>query len=352
MNTFTGYIEYGKGRGLIYFLIVSIVLSVIFGANTYKYFQSAAESENVADFISRMPSVTIQNGQVVQPNDAYVFIPFEQGGEDGFILDTTNAPADRLTFTNGVYVTKNKVYFKVGDNIQENSLAAIGDRVITPEMLRGLVVRLLILTVFFYTLFMFGILWIGYGILYVLVKLFFLILGRTTCPYIRGRSVFVAWSSILILDYALTALGYGFSPANALTLSLILAIFIVFRTPLHSMDVEESLNALGHASSKGNMDFLDRELAKDPDSGATSFTTEKTLSQLAAADADESETAVKAGGRKGNGSASKTKGNVAGRNMSNTSAKKAKMPSKTRAAKNDGHKSKTQKKTDVLKKKA
>ena len=42
MNTFTGYIEYGKGRGLIYFLIVSIVLSIIFGVSMNNRLQNAA----------------------------------------------------------------------------------------------------------------------------------------------------------------------------------------------------------------------------------------------------------------------------------------------------------------------
>ncbi len=353
MDIFTKYIEYGKGKGLVYFLIVSIVLSVIFGVNMNGYLQNASENEIISDFINRMPSFTIQNGQVVQPNDAYIFVPFEQGGKDGFILNTTGTPVN-LTFENGVYVTKDEIYVKTGNDIQTGTLVAIDNKVISPETLRELVPWLITLATSFYALFMFGILWIGYGILYVLVKLFFLILGRTTCPYVRGRSVFVAWSSILILDYVLTALGHGFSPANALMLSLILAIFIVFRTPLHSMDVEESLNALGYASSKDNkdnMDFLDRELAKNPDSNATSFAAEKALSRLAAADADESETAVKTDRKKGNASTSKTKGKVAGRHVS-TSAKKAKMPSKTRAAENDGRKSHLRGKAGVSKKKA
>lgn len=350
MDIFTKYIEYGKGKGLVYFLIVSIVLSVIFGVNMNGYLQNASENEIISDFINRMPSFTIQNGQVVQPNDAYIFVPFEQGGEDGFILNTTGTPVN-LTFENGVYVTKNEIYVKTGNDIQTGTLAAIDDKVISPETLRALLPWFVTLATSFYALFMFGILWIGYGILYVLVKLFFLILGRTTCPYVRGRSVFVAWSSILILDYVLTALGHGFSPANALMLSLILAVFIVFKTPLHSMDVEESLNALGYASSKDNMDFLDRELAKNPDSSATSFATEKTLSQLAAADADESETAVKTDRKKGNASVSKTKGKVAGRNVS-TSAKKARMPSKTKNAENGGRKSQLRGKAGVSKKKA
>lgn len=340
MNTFTGYIEYGKGRGLIYFLIVSIVLSVIFGIVIHNRMQEMVKDEVVTNFIDRMPTFTIQNGQVVQPKDAYIVVPFELGDQDGFILDTTNTPMDQLTFANGVYVTTNKVYFKTGDTIQETALSAIGNRVITPEMLRELSTRLMTLATFFYSLFLFVILWIGYGILYVLVKLFFLILGRTTCPYIRGRSVFVAWSCILILDYVLFAFGYGFSPANALALALILAIFIVFRTPLHSMDVEESLNALGHASLKDNMDFLDRELAKNPGSTSTSFTTEKTLAKMTDDEADKSETVSKVSVKK------------SGKSVSKAAAKNLKAPSKKTADKSSTSKTAAQKKAVTLKKKA
>lgn len=291
MNTFTGYIEYGKGRGLIYFLIVSIVLSIIFGVSMNNRLQNAAKDEAVVNFINRMPSFTIENGQVVSPQNAYIVVPFETGGQDGFILDTTNTPMDQLTFANGIYVTTNKAYFKTGETIQETPLGTLGNKVITHEVLQALLLRLVTMAAFFYALFLFGALWVGYGILYVLVKLFFLILGRTTCPYIRGRSVFVAWSSILILDFVLFAFGYGFSPANALAFALILAIFIVFRTPLHSMDVEESLNALGQASSTDNMDFLDRELAKNPSGRHASFAAEKTLAQIA--DDNNAKTAFK-----------------------------------------------------------
>lgn len=290
MNSFTNYIEYGKGRGLIYFLVVSIFLAVIYGVSINYSLQIAVKDEAVVNFIDRVPAFSIQDGQVVKPLNSYIVVPFEHGGQDGFILDTTNTPTDQLMFTNGVYVTQNKVYFKTLDKIHEESLAGIKNLEITPDKLRALLSKLIMAVASLFALFLFGILWAGYGILYLVVKLFFLILGRTTCPYIRGRSVFVAWSSILVLDFVLFALGYGFSVPTAFLLALMLAIFIVFRTPLHSMDVEESLQALGNSSSQDNLDFLDRELAKKTGYQKSSDATEKALAQLAREQEEEDST--------------------------------------------------------------
>lgn len=329
MNTFTGYIEYGKGRGLIYFLVVSLLLSLIFGLSVNYRLQNAAKEETVTNFIERMPTFTIQNGQVVEPKDSFIVVPFEQGGQDGFILDTTRTPMDQLMFANGVYVTTDKVYFKSAESIQELALNKVGDMTVSSETLSSLLVRIVTLAATFYTLFLFAVLWAGYGILYLLVKLFFLILGRTTCPFIRGRSVFVAWSAILILDFILFALGYGFSVATAFALALILAIFIVFRTPLHSMDVEESLQALGNASSGDSMDFLDRELAKKPSAKTNSFAMEKTLAKMADEEASQrTKTTVQKSSKTTKKSAQKVALNPTAKALKDTSKPTAKTSAK------------------------
>lgn len=244
MEKLMNYIENGKGRGLIYFLVFSVIFCVAISIALTQTLSKSLADEQLGDFVNRMPTIQIDDGRVVAPQDAFVVVPFVQGVADAFILNTTDTNLDQLPFENGMYMTKKSLYVKAGTDIQELSLSKLGDMTVTPDTLRSLMKAMVIMAAAMMAVLFFIALWIGYGLLYVFVKLFFLILGRTTCPYNRGRSVYLAWSTILTLDFILLLFGHGFSITAAFGAALVLAILIVFMTPLHSMAMEETLRAV------------------------------------------------------------------------------------------------------------
>lgn len=242
MNALVNYIENGVGRGLRKFLVFTLVLSALLGLLINMAVYRAAD-QRVQEFFKQVPQVEVKDGKIVTPQNAYIIIPFLDGQDGGFVLDTRGVPPE-IVFENGVYVTTDKVYVKNGGQMNLASLSDVPDTVLTQAQVKTFIDRSIALIAVGLAGLMFIILWLGYGLLYLTVKLFFLIVGRTTCPYVRGRSVFVAWSSIIVLDILLMIFGYGYSLQIAFVFALVLAIIIVFKTPLHSMTMEETLGAI------------------------------------------------------------------------------------------------------------
>lgn len=242
MDRMMNYVENGQGRGLKYFTFFSIIFCVLVGI-VFSYTFNRISEVSLHSFIKQVPTIEIKGGKVVAPQNAYLAIPFVANENSGFVLDTVN-PTPQMAFDNGIYLTTDTVYIKSGNDVQTARLSNAQDIVITPDTLKILLNKVIALLSGMFAVSAFVILWIGYALLYLVVKLFFLILGRTTCPYNRGRSIFVAWSAIVTLDLVLFSFGYGFSLVTAFAFALLLAVFIIFKTPLHSMDVEETLTVI------------------------------------------------------------------------------------------------------------
>lgn len=242
MNALVNYIENGTGRGLKKFLAFTFVLCVLLGISMYSLIYKAAD-EKVQEFFKQVPQVVINDGKIVSPEKTYMTLSFLDGDEGGFVLDTTGEEF-KMPFANGIYVTTEKVYIKNGTSLNMAELSDIPNSVLTAKEVNSFVQKSVSAISGILALLLFVILWIGYALLYIAVKLFFLIIGRTTCPYVRGRSVFVAWTALLTLDVILMIFGYGYSLPLAFALALFLAILIIFKTPLHSMDMEETLAAV------------------------------------------------------------------------------------------------------------
>lgn len=242
MNSLANYIENGQGRGLKRFLLFTLLLGALFGVFLGMIIYKTADLK-VQDFFKQVPQVEIKGGKIVAPENAYIAIPFLDEDEGGFVLDTTGA-APKMVFQNGIYVTTDKVYVKNGVQLNMAGLSDVPDSVLTLKDVKSFVGKSVAMIAGALGFGLLIVLWIGYALLYLAIKLFFLIIARTTCPYVRGRSVFVAWSSIIMLDILLVIFGYGYSLPIAFVLALLLAILIVFKTPLHSMEMEETLVAV------------------------------------------------------------------------------------------------------------
>lgn len=230
------YIGNGKGRGVKYFFIFSLILFVIGSVAAKLYFANEFEKNPaVNDFLNRMPVIEIEDGQIVKPENALIVVPFIQGFNSGLIVNTTDSEPMNLNFDNGIYFIKDKAVLKVRDDmnvrVQEIPLEQFGDVVINRSSVLRWVEGIADGFIVFFGFVFFLILWIGFGLLIAVLSLFFVILGNKLPDGAIGRASFVTWSGVITFDLILVLFGYGFSLPAAFGIAAILSIILILRIP-------------------------------------------------------------------------------------------------------------------------
>ena len=109
MNKILNYIKNGRGYGLKFLILYSLLLSVIFAFQIKGLGDDfVPEMQNAADKI--LP-IKIENGAIIEPNNEIKSVNLNFGGIIfPFVLDTTVDTIDPIGLKPGIYVTRKALY--------------------------------------------------------------------------------------------------------------------------------------------------------------------------------------------------------------------------------------------------
>ena len=227
MNTMTQYIVAGKGYGLKFLTLFSVLLALILGGTTYYQVNTYLKSETVQSFIADVPVLEIKDHKLVAPRDAYVVLEYPDMAGAFLVIDTRSDNLDLMHFETVFYLTPDRVYVKAGANIQ--TIEYDEDMIVTPDLIQKTIQMTSFLMPLFVGVSLLLFVWIGYGFLYFVSKLFSWLIKKPITPPMRGRIVLLAWVSILLIDFILSFFGWGFSLSMAFVWAFIFIALILLK---------------------------------------------------------------------------------------------------------------------------
>lgn len=227
MNTIIHYIINGKGYGLKFLTLFSVIFALVFGGIGYHRINEYLNSQEVQSFVANIPVLEIKNQKLVEPHDSYVVLEYPELENAFFVINTRAGDLDLMNFETAFYLTPDRAYIKTGNNIQTTEYDE--DMIITPDFIRQALQMTTILMPLFFVVFLLLFIWVGYGFLYVISKLFSWIIKRPLSGPMRGRIVLLSWISILLIDFILSFVGLGFSLSMAFVWAFIFIALILLK---------------------------------------------------------------------------------------------------------------------------
>lgn len=227
MNIVMKYIMNGKGYGLKILTFFSILLALILGGATYYQVNAYLNSKEVQEFVKNVPVLEIKDHKLVAPTDTYVNLKYPDMEGAFFVINTRSGDLDLMHFDTAFYLTPERIYVKAGPNIQ--TIDYDQDITITPDLIHKTIYATSILMPVFFGISLLLFIWIGYGFLYFVSKLFSWLIKKTIQPDMRGRIVLFAWITVLLIDFMFSFLGWGFSLSMAFIWAFILIALIMLK---------------------------------------------------------------------------------------------------------------------------
>lgn len=245
MKKMLNYITNGKGIGLKYFVLFSVLISILcWFLFSSVLMNNTQKNGYLSQFFSKVPTLEIADGRLIEPKNTYLSIPIVEGYSDEMIINTTADIPVNLNFASGVYLSSDAVYFKVpalANDIQVIKWSEVGNRIIDRTALenglKGVINIFSTLLAFIFCL----ILWAGYVLMQITIKLFFWVWGYPTVKGQTGRATTVAWIGVLSVNFLLLVASLQLSIPVVFFMAVVLAIALVFMAPKQ----EESKPAQG-----------------------------------------------------------------------------------------------------------
>lgn len=234
MNKILNYIANGKGRGLKYVALFVFLICLIGGFVLYSLaMQRVTTDENIQRVLNQIPTLTIVDGKVVSPENAYIQIPFEDGFNDGIVIDTRVGSTPDLNFNNGMYITTDKIYLKtyndIADEVQVLNISDIGTHTIDRDLLNKMVSIIMMMSAVSVSVLLFFILWVGFLFMAVTTGVFFWVLGAKLTKGTTARASTVSWMGMMTLNIILMMIGINVqSIPTIFAAGVVLAIILVF----------------------------------------------------------------------------------------------------------------------------
>lgn len=246
MKKMLNYIANGKGIGLKYFTLFSILVCIlcwfIFSSVVMKNTQT---NEHLNQFFSKVPTLEIADGRLIEPKNTYLSIPIVEGYSDELIINTVPEIPVNLNFASGIYLSSDAVYFKVpalANDIQVIQWSEVGnhviDRVALDKGLQGIISIFSALLALIFCC----ILWAGYVLIQITTKLFFWVLGYHTGKGQTGRAATVSWIGVLSVNFLLLFASLQLSIPVIFIMAIVLALALVFKSPK-----QEQQSVSGHS---------------------------------------------------------------------------------------------------------
>ncbi len=117
MNRILNYILNGKGLGLKFLLLFSLIISIVAAAQLKKIgYNFVPEMQNIAD---KLLPVKIEKGIIIEPNNEIKSIDVNFGGQVfPIVLDTTVDTIDPIGLRPGIYIARKALYSINGNDIR------------------------------------------------------------------------------------------------------------------------------------------------------------------------------------------------------------------------------------------
>ncbi len=245
MRKILNYIVNGRGRGLKYLMLFCFLMCVIGGGILYNSAFKRIESDiQLQTVLKQMPTLTVEGGKVVRPENTYLFIPFVDGFSDGVVIDTRPDATPDLNFNNGIYITTDKLYVKamegVTDGVQVFSWSDVGTAVIDRAFLDKIVAGIVMVSVIAVFCVFLVVLWIGFLFMSITTGIFFWVLGTKMSKGTTVRASVVSWMSVVTINFILLFFGITVQSIPTLfAIGVVLAIGLVFialkRVPVNTV---------------------------------------------------------------------------------------------------------------------
>ncbi|MBO7257834.1 MAG: hypothetical protein J6V11_02715 [Alphaproteobacteria bacterium] len=231
MKKMLNYIANGKGIGLKYFMLFSVLICILcwflFSSVIMK---NAQMNEHLNQFFSKVPTLEIVDGRLIEPKNTYLSIPIVEGYNDELIINTVPEMPVNLNFASGIYLSSEAVYFKVpaiANDIQVIQWSKVGNRVIDRAALdKGLEGIINIFSTLLALIFC-CIVWGGYVLVQITTKLFFWVWGYHTGKGQTGRATTISWIGVLSVNFVLLLASLQLSIPIVFVIAIALAVFLV-----------------------------------------------------------------------------------------------------------------------------
>lgn len=232
MKKMLNYIANGKGIGLKYFMLFSVLICLLcwflFSSVIMK---NAQMNEHLNQFFSKVPTLEIVDGRLIEPKNTYLSIPIVEGYNDELIINTVPEIPVNLNFASGIYLSSEAVYFKVpaiANDIQVIQWSKVGNRVIDRAALdKGLEGIINIFSTLLALIFC-CIVWGGYVLAQITTKLFFWVWGYHTGKGQTGRATTISWIGVLSVNFVLLLASLQLSIPIVFVIAIALAVLLVF----------------------------------------------------------------------------------------------------------------------------
>lgn len=224
MKKLGSYFKTGKGRGLKFILLFSLILSIIFGGFTYYTGQTFSKHPMIASFINSVPSFEVKDG-VVQDNQIRwaSLIPLTS------IPIVINTTEDKLSLPvpDGVYITRTMLYTVANRGTQIEPKQLTGTFLISPVELNSILKNLILSFSTIVAVLTFLITWVGF----LLAVLFTALIGwifRFNLSNKRvWRIVTITWILGLLTSLILAIFGIVIPTWHILLISLFINAVIL-----------------------------------------------------------------------------------------------------------------------------
>lgn len=235
MKKMLNYITNGKGIGIKYFSLFSLLIGILCWFLFSTILTKKIDNNEVLNkFFSKIPTLEIADGRLIEPKNTYVSIPVIEGNINELIINTVPEIPVNLNFASGIYLSSEAAYFKmplVADDIQVVEWSEVGNRVIDRAALnKGIEVIADVFSGLLSILF-YGILWAGYLLILVTTKLFFWVMGYKTVKGQTGRAATLSWIGSLIANFLLLIVSLQLSIPVVFLMATVLSIIFVFIAP-------------------------------------------------------------------------------------------------------------------------
>ncbi len=235
------YISNGRGAGLRWFSFYTLTVCLLCVVFVGKIFTNILMNEPIVqDFIGRMPTLKIQNGQLVEPADTFEVISIANGLPYSITINTTNNIPVHLNMDGGFYLTKETAYVKqnaVSDPIAM-SFADMDDVVIDKAYLDNLIGRFANVWAMFIGLGLFALLWICFGLQVFILKMLFVIFSRPIPMAVCGRASMLVWVVLFTLNVFLVSFGMVFNMTALFIVALVVAFMMILKAPKTSDTIQ------------------------------------------------------------------------------------------------------------------
>ncbi|MGN0919416.1 MAG: DUF1189 family protein [Alphaproteobacteria bacterium] len=229
MKKLINYLKQGKGRGLRAMLIFTALIGFLLWGMIYTYVRKVPENADLNAFVNQLPTIVIQNGEVVEP--AGLNKPYAFKGQSIFYLQTDRDEVSPFS-ADGIYLTRKIFAFVAGGQIQQ-ATSLSGDAVVTPENLMKAIRSFVAWTPVILGGFYFTILWVFYLLVVSLSALIALICRLRLNKGAVWRSASFATIAVLLIDIIMGMLGYSVVSARypmliQLLTTILLVLLIAF----------------------------------------------------------------------------------------------------------------------------